>query len=77
MSVDRYPNAEVVYEGEGGVVLVASDGDDWVVITDEGAMADFLDPVADAALLDSLVKVRHFSDRAARDAYVARRWPRP
>lgn len=66
----RFPRAERVLGAEGGGVYAAEGEGAWWLMTDEGTMADFLDPDEDADLLASMVKLRRF-DRAAWEAEVA------
>ena len=61
----RFPDAVRVAGAEGGAVYAAEAEDGWWVITDEGTMADFLDPDEDADLLASMVKLTRFEDDAS------------
>ena len=66
----RLPDHELIAGGEGGAVYSArGEGALWV-ITDEGTLADFLDPVDDAALLAMLIKLERFGDQAAWDTRI-------
>jgi|tagenome__1003787_1003787.scaffolds.fasta_scaffold20960996_3 hypothetical protein len=61
----RFPDAERLLGAEGGAVYAAEGEGTFWLISDEGTMADFLDPDEDADLLASMVKLRRFGDRAA------------
>jgi hypothetical protein len=63
------PDLGVVRNFEGGSVSVGSLNGRFYVVTDEGAMADFLLP-KDAV---DLVRVREFGSEAARDTYLKER----
>ncbi len=81
---ERFPNAEVVVGAEGGAVYAAEAEGAWWVITNESAMADFVE-AEDADLAASSVKLRRFDDRASwlaacdaiRERFAAARRPRP
>lgn len=77
----RFPDHEVVFRAEGGAVYSARGEEAYWLITDEGTLADLLDP-DDADLLTSLIKLEKFDDhadwRAAIEALPRpRRLPRP
>lgn len=71
----KFPGCTEVRAGEGERVLIANTADRFQVIVDSGTLADFLDPEIDGDMLESLVTVHHFNDEAARDSYLAERFP--
>lgn len=68
--IDGYDDVKVLARFEGGTVLSATDGTDYLLITDESTLTDLLGP-DDADLLDQLVHVRRFPTAAQRDRAAA------
>lgn len=68
--IDGYDDAHVLARSECGTVLSATDGTDYMLITDESTLADLLGS-DDADLLDRLVHVRRFPTTAQRDRAAA------
>ena len=66
----RFPEYERLLAGEGWVMFTARGEGAWWLVFDEGTLADFLDPVEDAALLATLVRLERFDDRRAWEAAV-------
>lgn len=64
----RFPTLRPYAGAEGGGVYVADTPDGYYVVTDEGTLADFLEPD------DPVIFVRAFDTAADRDAYCARRY---
>lgn len=78
-------NHRLVAFGEGSATYAAdvsdktsltsnADGDDayWIVV-DEGSLADLLDPVRDADVINTLVQLHRFDDPASWEAAIAQR----
>jgi hypothetical protein len=61
--IRRFPDYELVVGGEGTSVFSARGEGAWWLIYDEGTLGEFLDPVADAALRATLVRLERFDDR--------------
>lgn len=72
---DLYPGAALERRGEGGSVWSADGVDTFVLVIDEGVMADYIDPIADSDLLAALVRVHHFGSSEARERFLERRYP--
>lgn len=70
-ALKQFPQAEQVAGGEGCVIYFAERDGGVYAITDEGTMADFLDP-EDADLADALCSAHRFSSPAARSRWLAR-----
>lgn len=71
---ERFPDAELVREMEGGAVFRAETPEGSWLIVDEGTMVEFLDP-EDAALAG--VSLERYATRDDRDRGIGRRLPRP
>ena len=66
----RFPSAKMVMGFEGGAMYVAEEGGKAFQISDNGTMADFLDPIEDAEMLNQMIVIREFDSVAERDAAV-------
>jgi len=67
---DEFDDLRTVAQLEGGSIQTARDGADYLLITDESALADFLG-ADDTDLLDHLVTVRRFATATDRDKAAA------
>lgn len=69
---ERYPQRELLTGFEGGGMWQAAGEDEFVLITDESTMSEFVDD-EDLALLTRGVTVRVFASDGDREAYARRR----
>ncbi len=68
--IDGYDDVNVLARFEFGTVLSATDGTNYLLITDESTLVDLLGP-DDADLLGQLLHVRRFPTAAQRDRAAA------
>lgn len=59
----RLPDHRLIAIGEGSGTYAAEGEGAWWIVVDEGTFVDFLDPVRDAGVINTLVQLRRFDDR--------------
>lgn len=69
-------NQRLIAIGEGSATYAAEGEGAWWIVVDEGTLADFLDPVRDADVINTLVRLQRFDDRQSWDAAIAQRQAR-
>jgi hypothetical protein len=70
-----YPDAEEVFGFEGGMIYKSVKENEYVIIVDNGTMADFLDE-DDQDLIEQLVKVIKFYSEQELDIYFGEQYAR-
>lgn len=70
-----YPNAEEVFGFEGGMIYKSVKENEYVIIVDNGTIADFLDE-DDQDLLEQLVTVIKFNSEAELKKYLEEQYAR-
>lgn len=70
-----YPNAEEVFGFEGGVLYKSVKENEYVVIVDNGTIADFLDE-DDQDLLEQLVTVIKFNSEEELNTFLGEQYAR-
>lgn len=68
-----FPNRQILFQCEGGIVWLAEKDGRFYVITDEGSMAGFLDPEEDEDMLSQLKNIHEFDTEADRERYIEKR----
>jgi len=67
---DRFPAMVRLQGFEGGAIYTAEQDGLFYLLIDEGTMADFLDPVEDADLFATMVKVYEFGSNSERQTFI-------
>ena len=70
----RYSDLSMYRGFEGGSVYLAKGADDWVIITNESTMLDFLSEEDREGLAESAVHIYSFTSQSKRDEFVAARF---
>ena len=66
-------NQRIIAIGEGSAIYAAEGEGAWWVVVDEGGLVDYLDPVADADVINTLVQLHRFDDRQSWESAIAER----